>query len=107
MTKERLRVPPEFAAEMVPVDPRSGEYRSQYAGYVDSGWGYGRDGKVRGWPLILEMRAYENNLVLEDGKAICKIVFERMAEIPEVVYGETYSHYTNQNSLRLSRHFQL
>ncbi|MEK7479174.1 MAG: 2'-deoxycytidine 5'-triphosphate deaminase, partial [Patescibacteria group bacterium] len=34
-TRERLRVPPYFAAEIAPLDVRSGEYRTHYAGFID------------------------------------------------------------------------
>jgi len=107
-TKEYPRVPSAFAAEMTPVDVRAGEYRSHYAGYIDPGWGHGRDGSVKGQPLVLEMRPYEDNLVLEDGKPICKLIYERMTEEPDVVYGEgdLGSHYFSQFGPRLSRHFR-
>src|SRR5262249_15499847 len=32
-SRERVRVPPEFAAEMVPFDPSDGEFRIHYAGF--------------------------------------------------------------------------
>lgn len=104
-TKECPRVPNEFAAEMAPIDVRAGEYRSHYAGFIDPGWGYGKNGDEKGWALVLELRPYEDNLVLEDGKPICKLVYERVTEEPEFVYGETGSNYTLQNGPRLSKHF--
>jgi len=36
-SRERVRVPPEFAAEMVPFDPSDGEFRIHYAGFFDPG----------------------------------------------------------------------
>ena len=106
-TKECPRVPPSFAAEMTPVDVRAGEYRSHYAGFIDPGWGHGRDGSVKGQSLVLEVRPYEDNLVLEDGKPVCKLVYERMTEEPDLVYGEggLGSHYFRQFGPRLSKHF--
>ena len=106
-TKECPRVPPLFAAEMRPVDVRAGEYRSHYAGYIDPGWGHGRDGSVKGQPLVLEMRPHEDDLTLEDGKAVCKLDYERMTEEPDLVYGEggLGSHYFRQFGPRLSKHF--
>lgn len=107
-TKEYPRVPPSFSAEMTPVDVRAGEYRSHYAGYIDPGWGHGRDGLVKGQPLVLEMRPYEDNLAFEDGKPVCKLVYERMTDEPDLVYGEGNlgSHYFAQSGPRLSRHFR-
>ncbi|MBV9521545.1 MAG: 2'-deoxycytidine 5'-triphosphate deaminase, partial [Alphaproteobacteria bacterium] len=43
-TREDVRIPPEFAAEMVPYNTRSGEYRVHYAGFFDPGFGYGLNG---------------------------------------------------------------
>lgn len=106
-TKEFFRVPPTLAAEMVPVDIRAGEYRAQYAGYFDPGWGYGPDGSLNGAPAVLEVRSFEDNLVIRDGQPICKMKFERMAEVPEVVYGQTGSHYLRQTGPRLSKHFKM
>jgi dCTP deaminase len=36
-SKERVRVPPQFAAEMVAFDPSMGEFRIHYAGFFDPG----------------------------------------------------------------------
>lgn len=106
-TKEYFRLPPELAAEMVPIDIRAGDYRAQYAGFFDPGWGYGPNGVLKGAPAVLEMRPFEDNLTIQDGETICKMTFERMAEIPEAVYGETSSHYLHQRGPRLSKHFKV
>ena len=36
-SKERLHIPPDLAAEMVPIDPAMGEFRVHYAGFFDPG----------------------------------------------------------------------
>lgn len=105
-TKEFFRVPLELAAEVVPVDIRAGDYRAHYAGYFDPGWGLGPDLSLKGAPAVLEIRPFEDNLVIRDGQPICKIKFERMAEVPEVVYGQAGSHYLLQRGPRLSKHFK-
>ena len=43
-TSEAVRVPPELSCEMTPMDERSGEFRSHYAGFIDPGWGWGKPG---------------------------------------------------------------
>jgi len=43
-SRERVRVPPDYAAEMVPFDPADGEFRIHYAGFFDPGFGYGSSG---------------------------------------------------------------
>lgn len=84
-TRERVRVPPHLACEMVPMDERSGEYRSHYAGYIDPGWGWGKEGEGVGRRLVLEMRPFED-LVFRDNQPISKIRFERMFDVPEECY---------------------
>ncbi len=106
-TRERLRVPPGFAAEIAPMDVRSGEYRSHYAGFIDPGFGYGKEGEIKGLPIVLEIRPYEDNIVLIDKQPICKVVFEKVAELPDMVYGAGIgSNYSDQSGARLSKHFK-
>lgn len=106
VTKEYLRVPPELAAEMAPVDVRAGDYRAQYAGYFDPGWGFGPDGVLKGAPAVLEVRSFEDNITIRDGQPICKFQLERMTELPDIIYGERGSHYLHQRGPRLSKHFK-
>lgn len=104
-TREFIKVPPQFAVEMVPVDIRSGDYRAQYAGYFDPGWGHGPDGSLKGAPAVMEVRSFEDNIIIRHGQPICKMTFERMAEIPDVVYGKG-SNYLLQRGPKLSKHFK-
>lgn len=104
-THEYVRVPPHLSCEAVDMDSRNGEFRSHYAGYIDAGWGYGRNGKGKGRPITLEVRPYED-LVIRKGQAFAKIRFERMAEPPDEHYDQLgTSHYRSQNIARLSKHF--
>lgn len=105
-TKEGVRVPPMFAAEMGAVDERSGEFRSHYAGFIDPGWGHGRTGEHCGWPLVLEMRPFGRNVILVDGGPVCKLRYEHVRAEPTFVYGETGSHYVRQHGAMLSKHFR-
>jgi dCTP deaminase len=106
-TKEYVRVPPKFACEMAPMDERSGELRSHYAGFIDPGWGIGRDGSSKGRPLTLEVRSFDNGLIIQDGQPISKIRYERVIERPEVLYDDdTLSNYTRQYGPGLSKHFK-
>ncbi|HXE72037.1 MAG TPA: 2'-deoxycytidine 5'-triphosphate deaminase, partial [Candidatus Nitrosotenuis sp.] len=76
-TREFLRVPPLFAVEMVAYDIHSGEYRSHYAGFFDPGFGYGRQGEIRGTPAVLEVDTRER-VIFRHGQPICKMVFEHL-----------------------------
>ena len=107
-TKEFVRVPKEYAMEMIAYDTSKGEYRSHYAGFIDPGWGYGSKGEIKGTPLVLEVFTSDNNFVLRDGQPICKVVYESLVENPELVYGvgSLGSHYHTQRGPRLSKHFK-
>jgi len=106
-TREFLRVPPLFAVEMVAYDIHSGEYRSHYAGFFDPGFGYGREGEVRGTPAVLELDTHED-VLFRHGQPICKMVFEHLIKTPERIYGvDLGSHYQHQRGPQLGRHFTL
>lgn len=107
-TGEFLRVPGELAADMEPVDIRAGDYRAQYAGYFDPGWGFGPDGDILGAPAVLEVRSFEENLTIRHGQPICRMTFERMTTPPDTLYGAAtaQSHYLRQSGPALSKHFR-
>ncbi|MFT7645194.1 MAG: dCTP deaminase [Candidatus Paceibacteria bacterium] len=102
---ERVRIPPSLASEMVPMDERSGDFRSHYAGFLDPGWGYGPDGKGTGRPFTLEVRPFED-LVVRSGQPIAKIRFERMSELPDFHYDTKLSNYLLQTGPKLGKHFK-
>lgn len=104
-THEAVRVPPELSCEMVSMDDRSGEFRSHYAGFIDPGWGWGKTGEGKGRPLTLEVRPFED-IIVRQGQPIGKIKFERMTEIPDLVYDATDSNYTVQSGPKLAKHFK-
>jgi len=107
-TKELIRVPREFSAEMTAYDILSGEFRSHYAGFFDPGFGYGKNGEIKGRQAVLEVRSYDSNFIFRDGQPICQISFERLLEPSKFSYGEEKfgSHYTNQAGPKLSKHFK-
>ncbi len=91
-SRERLRVPPELAAEMLPVDVGVGELRNNYAGFFDNGFGWrtGPQGEPLdgGTPAVLEVRAHDLPFLVEDGQAFCRLRFFATAERPSALYGE-------------------
>lgn len=103
---ESVRIPPNLASEMVPIDERSGDFRSHYAGFLDPGWGYGKDGEGKGRPFTLEVRPFED-LVVRSGQPIAKIKFERMSEEPEFHYDSKVSNYLNQKGPKLGKQFKV
>lgn len=106
-TEESMRVPPGLAAELRATDPRLGELRSHFAGFADSGWGYGKAGEKKGQPITLEITTSEKQLSLRHQQPIARVRFERMSERPEVLYDDSKSNYTGQVSAKLSKHFNI
>ncbi len=105
VTKEFLRVPPNFAVEMVAYDIQSGEYRSHYAGFFDPGFGYGEEGEILGTPAVLEVDPHED-VIMRHGQPICKMVYEHMVKSPDRLYGmDLPSNYQNQRGPQLGKQF--
>ena len=91
---------------MTALDPSNGEFRTHYAGFFDSGFGYGLEGELSGTRAVLEVRAHDVPFMLENQQQVCKLRFERMLELPDILYGaEIGSSYYDQG-LQLSKHFQ-
>jgi dCTP deaminase len=105
VSKERIRVPPEYAAEMVVYDAGAGEIRTHYAGFFDPGFGFG-DGSVLGTKVVMEVRAREVPFMVYDGQISFKVWFERLRGRPERVYGVGLASSYQHQTLSLSRHFR-
>ncbi|MBI5638320.1 MAG: 2'-deoxycytidine 5'-triphosphate deaminase [Nitrospinae bacterium] len=101
-SKERVRVPMDCAAEMVEFDAGSGELRTHYAGFFDSGFG---DGGVRGTKAVLEVRPHDVPFRIEDGQLFFKLRYEKMAAMPSFGYGSGIGSSYHNQGLKLSKHF--
>ena len=105
-TFEYIRVPSHLASEMIPFDSTSGEFRAHYAGFFDPGFGFGFEGEVKGTPAVLEVRCYEDDLVIRHRQPIARMQFESLDQPPSKIYdtscGSTYAH---QRGPRLSKYF--
>ncbi len=104
-SQEKLHIPPDLAAEMVPIDPAMGEFRVHYAGFFDPGFGFTASGHP-GSRAVLEVRSHEVPFILEDGQVIGRLVYEKMAEAPDVLYGVAGSSNYQGQGLKLSKHFR-
>ncbi|MCY2960163.1 MAG: 2'-deoxycytidine 5'-triphosphate deaminase [Planctomycetota bacterium] len=103
---ERLVIPPDHAAEMLPIDVGVGELRNNYAGFFDNGFGWSADGATRGTPAVLEVRAHDVPFLVEDGQPFCRLRFFRTSRRPDRLYGEgRAASYRNQD-LTLARCFR-
>jgi dCTP deaminase len=104
-SKEAVHVPPTHAAEMVPFNPLVGEFRVHYAGFMDPGFGHAAAGG-NGSRVVLEVRSHKVPFILEDGQIIGRLIYERMIETPETLYGQGLKSNYQGQGLKLSKHFK-
>ena len=104
-SRERVAIPFDHAAEMVPFNPLVGEFRVHYAGFFDPGFGH-RPGQPPSARAVLEVRSREVPFILEHGQIVGRLVFERLTDPPPEGYGAGLgSNYQGQD-LKLSKHFR-
>jgi dCTP deaminase len=104
-SREKMQIPPDLAAEMAPIDPAIGEFRVHYAGFFDPGFGQGADGRPNA-RAVLEVRSRDVPFLLEDGQPVGRLVYERLGDAADELYGATsVSNYQGQG-LKLSKHFR-
>ncbi|MGQ0663837.1 MAG: 2'-deoxycytidine 5'-triphosphate deaminase [Pseudomonadota bacterium] len=104
-SKELIRVPPAYAAEMVPYDAAVGEFRIHYAGFFDPGFGYGK-ADIAGTRAVLEVRSHEVPFLLEDGQIVGRLIYARLASVPDKIYGAGIGSSYQRQGLALSRQFK-
>ena len=112
-SRERLHIPTDLAAEMLPVDVGIGELRNNYAGFFDPGFGtadepaQAKGVEPRGTPAVLEVRAHDLPFLVEEGQTFFRLKFFRTTGRPERPYGRTRGapSYARQD-LTLARSFR-
>jgi dCTP deaminase len=104
-SRERVRVPPDFAAEMVPFDPSDGEFRIHYAGFFDPGFGYGSS-DIKGTRAVLEVRAHEVPFLMEHGQLVGRLNYMPLLSRPEKIYGTAIGSSYQHQALTLSKQFR-
>jgi len=104
-TKEKVRIPPDFAGRLVEMDPSYGEFRVHYAGFFDPGFGYGKN-DVMGTRAVLEVRCHEVPFQLEDGQVIGRLKYERLTERPTKIYGVDIGSSYQRQDVALSKQFK-
>lgn len=105
VSKEAVQVPPDYAAEMLPVDTLVGEFRVHYAGFFDPGFGHEPAGGS-GSRAVLEVRSRDVPFIVEDGQTVGKLVYERMQARPKTLYGLDIGSNYQAQGLKLSKHFR-
>ena len=105
-SRERVAIPPDHAAEMVPFNPLVGEFRVHYAGFFDPGFGY-EPGQPPSARAVLEVRSREVPFILDHGQIVGRLVFERLTDPPPQAYGQGIGSNYQRQGLKLSKHFRL
>jgi dCTP deaminase len=104
-SRESVSVPLDLAAEMVPYDAFTGEFRAHYAGFFDPGFGHADIGGA-GTRAVLEVRSHGVPFMIEDGQLVGRLKYEHLMDVPDQLYGpESGSSYQRQG-LALSKHFR-
>ncbi|WP_432254297.1 2'-deoxycytidine 5'-triphosphate deaminase [Limimaricola sp. AA108-03] len=105
VSREAVTIPPAYAAEMAPYLAMAGEFRVHYAGFFDPGFGHAA-AQGKGSRGVLEVRCHEAPFVLEHGQVVGRLVYERMAEIPDQLYGAGIASNYQGQGLKLSKQFR-
>jgi dCTP deaminase len=106
VSKQRVRVPPSYASEMLPYDLATQEFRVHYAGFFDPGFGYGTGGEIPGTRAVLEVRASQMPILLEDNQFVGRLNYFKMAAVPDKIYGGVIGSSYQQQGLALAKQFR-
>lgn len=106
VSREAVTIPPDYAAEMAPYLAMVGEFRVHYAGFFDPGFGHASAGGA-GSRGVLEVRCHEAPFVLEHGQIVGRLVYEKMSERPETLYGKGISSNYQGQGLKLAKQFRM
>lgn len=104
-SKESVAVPVDVAAEMVPYDALTGEFRAHFAGFFDPGFGL-REAGGAGTRAVLEVRPYGVPFLIEDGQLVGRLKYERLTDRPDRLYGQGIGSSYQSQGLALSKHFR-
>ena len=99
-SKEKIQIPNNMAAEMVPYDTSLGDFRVHYAGFFDPGFG-----NNFGSFAVLEVKTNEVSFLLEDAQSIARIKYEMLNKPSKKLYGTDLNSNYQHQSLALSKHF--
>ncbi len=104
-SKGPVAVPPDYAAEMRAYDTLVGEFRVHYAGFFDPGFGHAEAGG-EGARAVLEVRSHDVPFALEDGQIVGRLLYERLTETPDRLYGAAIGSTYQRQGLMLGKQFK-
>jgi dCTP deaminase len=104
-SREAVKIPTNYAAELVAYDTLVGEFRVHYAGFFDPGFG-ALEANGDGTRAVLEVRSHEVPFLIEDGQVVGRLIYERLMARPERLYGRAIGSSYQRQGLALSKHFE-
>ena len=104
-SREAVKVPPTYAAEMIAYDTLVGEFRVHYAGFFDPGFGH-PDAGGEGSRAVLEVRSFGIPFVIEHGQVVGRLAYEPLIAAPERLYGSNANSSYQRQGIALSKHFK-
>jgi len=104
-SREAVRVPPTYAAEMLAFDTLMGDFRVHYAGFFDPGFGH-PDAEGEGSRAVLEVRSFVVPFVIEHGQVVGRLAYEPLIALPERLYGSNANSSYQRQGIALSKHFK-
>ena len=90
---------------MVAYDTLVGEFRVHYAGFFDPGFGHAESGG-QGTRAVLEVRSHGVPFVIEDGQVIGRLMYSRLTDVPDKLYGATIGSSYQKQGLALGKQFR-
>lgn len=87
-SREHIRLPPEFAAEIVPYSVKLGDMKTSYANLINATHGWESDKPSY---IIFEIKAIEKAITIQNGQPLVNFNLYRMLGKPEQKYTETRS----------------
>jgi dCTP deaminase len=104
-SREAVKVPPTYAAEMVAYDTLVGELRVHYAGFFDPGFGHPAAGG-EGARAVLEVRSFEVPFIIEHAQVVGRLEYQFLTAAPRVLYGTDLNSSYQRQGIALSKHFK-
>lgn len=89
-SREKIRLPPGFAAEISDYSSEMGDMKCHYAGLINPGHGFHPD-VMRGDHIVFEVRARDLPICIQDGQRLAQFDVYRMSETPEIQYRDVQS----------------
>lgn len=89
-SKEKIRLPPTYAAEISDYSSKIGDMKAHYAGLINPGHGYDPN-KICGDHITFEVRARDIPICIQDGQRLANFEIFKMSEVPDIKYKQVQS----------------